>query len=90
MADFETVTVETDLLLCGGGMAGVCAALAAALGATARLVPGDPAVEVLQGPEALGDLAAGRRTTMLLKGLLQVAPRPARSASSLASGVNCS
>ena len=32
MADFETVTVETDLLLCGGGMASCGAAVEAAYG----------------------------------------------------------
>jgi adenylylsulfate reductase subunit A len=30
MADFETVTVETDLLICGGGMAACGAAVEAA------------------------------------------------------------
>ena len=31
MADFETVTVETDLLICGGGMAACGAAVEACL-----------------------------------------------------------
>ena len=31
MADFETVTVETDLLICGGGMAACGAAVEACI-----------------------------------------------------------